>query len=136
MLTLQEKRSAVAAEGKITLGKYLESIRVDRGLTQRQVEAATNKAVSNAYLSQIENDKIQKPSPNILHVLAELYGISYEALMEMAGYFVTSTSRTAEERHGRVATFSELNLTQEEEAKLAEYLLFLRSRKKTGDQGG
>lgn len=136
MLTLQEKRSPVAAEEKITLGKYLESIRVDRGLTQRQVEAATSKAVSNAYLSQIENDKIQKPSPNILHVLAELYGISYEALMEMAGYFVTSTGRTADERHGRVATFSELNLTQEEEAKLAEYLLFLRSRKKPGDQGG
>lgn len=136
MLTLQEKRSPVAAAEKITLGKYLESIRVDRGLTQRQVEAATSKAVSNAYLSQIENDKIQKPSPNILHVLAELYGISYEALMEMAGYFIASATRPEEQRHGRVATFSELNLTQEEEAKLAEYLLFLRSRKKPGDQGG
>jgi transcriptional regulator with XRE-family HTH domain len=136
MLTLQGKRSPVAAEKKITLGKYLESIRVDRGLTQRQVEAATSKAVSNAYLSQIENDKIQKPSPNILHVLAELYGISYESLMEKAGYFVASGNRSPEDRHGRVATFAELNLTQEEEAKLTEYLLFLSSRKKPGDQGG
>ena len=55
-------------------------------MTLRQVEEATNKEVSNAYLSQIENDKIQKPSPNVLHALAEIYGISYEQLMEMAGY--------------------------------------------------
>lgn len=136
MHTLQETRGAVAEEEKLTLGKHLESIRLGRGLTQRQVEAAANKAVSNAYLSQIENDKIQKPSPNILHVLAALYEISYEDLMEMAGYFTSSANRTSDERHGRVATFAEHNLSPEEEAKLAEYLLFLRSRKKPGDQGG
>lgn len=112
-----------------TLGQYLASIRTDRGLTLRGVEDATEKQVSNAYLSQIENDKIKKPSPNILHALADLYGISFEKLMEKAGYLMSATNRQAEERHGRVATFSEHNLTPGEEKELIEYLDFIRRRK-------
>lgn len=118
---------------KLTLGRYLASIRNDRGFTLRHVEEVTNKQVSNAYLSQVENDKIQKPSPNILHVLAELYGISYEKLMDMAGYFTASARRADSERHGRIPTFSEHNLTTEEEAQLMDYLEFIR-RKRPGDQ--
>ncbi len=119
---------------KLTLGKYLASIRTDRKMTLRQVEEATNKQVSNAYLSQIENDKIQKPSPNIIHSLAELYGISFEKLMEMAGYLMSSTKRTDDERHGRVATFAEHNLTPEEESEMIQFLQFMRGRKRPGDK--
>lgn len=116
---------------KPTLGQYLASIRADRQMTLRGVEEATNKEVSNAYLSQIENNKIRKPSPNVLHTLAELYGINFENLMERAGYLVAPTRRrrTGEERHGRVATFAEYNLTPEEESELMQYLQFIRSRK-------
>jgi transcriptional regulator with XRE-family HTH domain len=70
------------------LGQHLASIRTARGYSLRQVEELTNKLVSNAYLSQIENNKIQKPSPNILHALARVYQTSYEQLMEFAGYIV------------------------------------------------
>jgi HTH-type transcriptional regulator, competence development regulator len=119
---------------KLTLGQYLASIRNDRKMTLREVEEATNKQVSNAYLSQIENDKIRKPSPNILHCLAELYGISFENLMEMAGYLMSPTKRANDERHGRVATFAEHHLTPEEESELMQYLQFMRSRKRTGDK--
>lgn len=110
-----------------TLGQHLASIRQDRRLTLRDVEMATDKEVSNAYLSQIENGKIRKPSPNVLLALSRVYKISYEHLMEMAGYVVSS--RDDAKRHGRVATFAEHNLTEEEEAKLMEYLQFIRSRK-------
>jgi len=65
-----------------TLGRYLASIRSDRNMTLRQVEKATSKEVSNAYLSQIENNKIKKPSPNILHTLAELYEIGRASCRE------------------------------------------------------
>jgi transcriptional regulator with XRE-family HTH domain len=119
---------------KLTLGQYLASIRNDRKMTLREVEEATNKQVSNAYLSQIENDKIRKPSPNILHCLAELYGISFDNLMEMAGYLMSPTKRANDERHGRVATFAEHHLTPEEESELMQYLQFMRSRKRTGDK--
>lgn len=114
----------------LSLGKYLASIRVNRKMTLRGVEEATNKEVSNAYLSQIENDKIQKPSPNILHALADLYAIDFENLMEMAGYLTGDKKRKDSERHGRIATFAEHNLTNDEEAALIEYLQFLRTRKR------
>ena len=130
MTTHTDERCAV----KLTLGKYLASIRTDRHMTLRQVEEATNKEVSNAYLSQIENDKIQKPSPNILHSLAELYGISFEKLMGMAGYLMSSTKRADDDRHGRVATFAEHNLTPEEESELIQFLQFIRGRKRPGDK--
>ena len=119
---------------KPTLGQYLESIRKDRHMTLRQVEEATNKEVSNAYLSQIEQDKIQKPSPNVLHALAEIYAIDYAKLMEMAGYITPSKARGDDQRHGRVATFAEHNLSSAEEAELLEYLNFMRSRKKRHDE--
>lgn len=118
---------------KLTLGQYLTSIRIDRKMTQRQVEEATEKQVSNAYLSQIETGKIQKPSPNILHALAELYAVSFEGLMDMAGYLPASRNRSSEERHGRIATFAEHNLSPAEESELLDYLKFMRSRKRPGE---
>lgn len=117
---------------KATLGQYLASIRKDRGLKLREVEERTKKQISNAYLSQIENDKIQQPSPNILHTLAELYDISFEGLMEKAGYITPGAKRGEEDRHGRIATFAEHNLTSEEEQELMRYLEFIRERRKPG----
>jgi transcriptional regulator with XRE-family HTH domain len=122
-------RKSVTAEVGLTLGQYLASIREDRKLSQRAVEKQTNKIVSNAYLSQIENDQIKKPSPNILHALAELYDVPYENLMERAGFVAPTRSRTTEQRHGRVATFADHVLTTEEEAELVKFLGYLRSRK-------
>lgn len=123
MLTMIDERKQVTR----ALGHHLASIRQDRRLTLRDVEMATDKEVSNAYLSQIENGKIRKPSPNVLLALSRVYKISYEQLMELAGYVVSS--RDDATRHGRVATFAEHNLTEDEEAKLIEYLQFIRSRK-------
>jgi len=119
---------------KPTLGQYLASIRVDRRMTLRQAEQATNKEVSNAYLSQIENDKIRQPSPNVLHAIAEIYGIDYGKLMEMAGHITPFKNRSRGQRHGRVATFAEHILTPEEEAALIEYLQFIRRKKRPNDQ--
>lgn len=118
---------------KTPLGTYLASIRSDRKLTLRAVEEATNKEVSNAYLSQIENGKIQQPSPNVLHALSEIYAISFPQLMEMAGYITEKKKKDGEtERHGRLPTFAEHNLTQGEEAELMAYLKFIRDRDSAG----
>jgi HTH-type transcriptional regulator, competence development regulator len=119
---------------KLTLGQYLASIRTDRRMTLRQVEEGTNRVVSNAYLSQIENDKIQQPSPNVLHALSEIYGIDYADLMERAGHVTPSQARGRDEKHGRVATFANHHLTPEEEAELVDYLRHIRSRKRPSDR--
>jgi transcriptional regulator with XRE-family HTH domain len=114
---------------KPTLGQYLASIRTDRGMTLRQVEQLTEKEVSNAYLSQIENEKIKQPSPNVLYALAEIYEIDYENLMELAGHIRPIRSRGEGEKHGCIPTFAEHHLTPGEEAELLNYLQYIRSRK-------
>lgn len=104
------------------LGPHLARLRNAAGLTLREVEDATDRVVSNAYLSQLENNKIAKPSPNILHALADVYKVPYEDLMARAGYFAASGSRTA--------TFAIEGVTPEEERALLAYLAFFRDQKK------
>jgi len=109
------------------LGGLLADLRAARGLSLREVEEVTGKAVSNAYLSQLEHGKIRRPSPNVLHSLAEVYAVPYEALMEKAGYLLPSEDGAGQ--RAKLAAFAIDNLTAEEEEELLKYLAFLRSRK-------
>lgn len=140
---MEKKRTtrAPAAEpaAQHTLGNYLANIRAVRKLKLREVEAATGNEVSNAYLSQLETNKIHKPSPHVLHALAKVYSVPYETLMEKAGYLPPATTAPSPvlrssggARHGRAATFANENLTKEEEDSLLQYLAFLRSRRGKG----
>jgi transcriptional regulator with XRE-family HTH domain len=110
------------------LGIFLADLRTAKGLSLREVEEATDRGVSNAYLSQLENGKIRKPSPNVLHRLAQTYAVPYEALMEKAGYLLPSGEESTGRRR-RLAVFAIDDLTAEEEEELLKYLAFLRSRK-------
>ena len=97
-----------------------------KGISLRRVEEVTRNAVSNAYLSQLENGKIHKPSPNVLHSLAAVYAVPYETLMEKAGYLPLSDAGSAGER--KLAAFAIDDVTAAEEEQLLKYLAFLRSR--------
>jgi transcriptional regulator with XRE-family HTH domain len=119
------KRSSFVARSS-ELGALLADLRTAKGLTLREVEEASDNAVSNAYLSQLENGKIKKPSPNVLHSLAEVYVVPYEALMEKAGYLLPNERGGG--RRKRLAAFAIDDLTAEEEEELLKYLAFLRSR--------
>lgn len=112
-----------------TLGAHLARLRLAAGLSLRQVEEATNNDVSNAYLSQLENNKITKPSPNVLHALALVYKTSYEDLMKRAGY-ITSDADALGRRQAKAATFAVQDLSSEEEQSLLDYLAFIRKQKK------
>ena len=98
-------------------------------MSLRQVEEASEGEVSNAYLSQLENDRITKPSPNVLHTLSAVYGVSYATLMEKAGY-ISPGFNPDTSKHGRAATYSIDNLSAEEERELLDYLSWYRSRRK------
>jgi transcriptional regulator with XRE-family HTH domain len=106
------------------LGCYLKNSRKGRGLTLRAVEEKTG--ISNAYLSQLENQKIANPSPQILHKLADCYNVSYEHLMELAGYPVPEKGKPRVVFR-RESGFEEL--TREEKENVMEYIRFLRSRR-------
>lgn len=122
------KRTRSVATQRSQLGALLCDLRVAKGLSLRQVEEATDKAVSNAYLSQLEKGRIRRPSPNVLHSLASVYGVPYEALMEKAGYRVPQRA-PGKSRRQRLSAFAIDDLTAEEEEELLKYLAFLRSRK-------
>jgi transcriptional regulator with XRE-family HTH domain len=105
----------------------LADLRKAKGLSLREVEEATGTAVSNAYLSQLENGRIQKPSPNVLHSLSAVYAVPYEVLMEKAGYLLPSEENGGRRR--RLAALAIDDLTAEEEEELLKYLAFLRTRR-------
>jgi len=107
-----------------SLGKTLKDARELIPLTLRQVEEAAG--ISNAYLSQLENEKIKKPSANVLYKLANLYNIELNSLLAAAGIIQESTD--AKSKLLNSAALSAEKLTQEEEDQLLKYLKFLRNQ--------
>lgn len=107
-----------------SLGKTLKDARELIPLTLRQVEEAAG--ISNAYLSQLENEKIKKPSANVLYKLANLYNIEMNSLLAAAG--IIQASPDAKSKLLNSAALSAEKLTQEEEEQLLKYLKFLRNQ--------
>ena len=107
----------------------MKRVRKERKLTLRVVEEKTG--ISNAYLSQVENGKIIRPSPSVLHKLAEFYDVSYEHLMRLAGHPlpILSTEREKLEPAFRLSSSFD-GLTEEEKKRVLEYIAFLKSRKR------
>jgi HTH-type transcriptional regulator, competence development regulator len=122
-----QRRKRSSEERRSHLGDLLADLRAARGFTLRQVEEATGNAVSNAYLSQLEKGKVQKPSPNVLHSLAAVYAVPYESLMEKVGY-LPPVPESEGKRRRRLSAFALADLSAEEEAELLKYLAFIRSR--------
>jgi len=104
-----------------TLGQTLKEARELIPLTLRGVENAIG--ISNAYLSMLENDKIKKPSANVLYKLSFLYHIELDVLLFAAGII----------KEEPPAGYSILNaigeLTPDEKTQLLQYLKFLRHKK-------
>jgi HTH-type transcriptional regulator, competence development regulator len=108
-----------------TLGKTLKNSRELIPLTLRQVEEATG--ISNAYLSQLENDKIKKPSANVLYKLASIYNIELDSLLLASG-IIEKQSAKKSKLLNTIALSAE-TMTYDEEQALLEYLRFLRHKK-------
>ena len=110
------------------LGPYLKSARRSVGLTLRQVEGETD--ITNGYLSQIENELISKPSPNVLFQLAELYGIDYSNLLEKAGHRVPTVTATSQSKSLNGIPLRALeDLNDSERKDLMDYLKYLKSKR-------
>lgn len=68
----------------MNFGKYIESLRMERDLSQRQL--AELAGISNTEIWRIESGERKKPSPGILKVIAPHLCVTYEELMVKAGY--------------------------------------------------
>jgi transcriptional regulator with XRE-family HTH domain len=66
------------------LGDKIRQLREMSGLTQGQL--ASHSAVSQGYLSQLENGEVKNPSAAVLLRIAQAMGIDPDELFEAAGY--------------------------------------------------
>lgn len=115
---------------QISFGNYLRQQREVKGLSLRDVEEETDKQVSNAYLSQLENGKVIEPSPSILHALSPVLGVPYERLMTEAGYLSKADSPATGRRTASPATYAIDGLTPAEEQAVRAYLQVFRRQRK------
>jgi HTH-type transcriptional regulator, competence development regulator len=109
-----------------SIGCTLKEARELMSLTLRQIEEATG--ISNAYLSQLENDKIKKPSANVLYKLASFYKIDLNTLLSSAGIIektASTESQNSTEWEKRIAFYTE-ELTEEQREKVLEYIKFVK----------
>lgn len=102
-------------------GRFLKGLREARSFSLRQVEQITKAKISNAYLSQLENGQVKRPSAVVLHTLSAAYGVDYGVLLERAGL---QPEASASSRVSSVLG----DITVEEEAELLRYLTFIRQR--------
>lgn len=110
-----------------TLGETLKDGRELIGMTLRQVEDVIS--VSNSYLSQLENDKIKKPSANVLYKLSTLYCIELDRLLYAAGIIIVEPLNSGNKILNTIRIQSGPLLSEEEQA-LLDYLKYLRFRKR------
>ena len=112
----------------LTLGDYLKTLRKSNNLTLKQIE--DNLGISNAYLSQLENNKIKSPSVYLLNKLSNLYDVPLAEILEKSG-IVKKPKQTREETrlNSRIA-FSTEKMSKEEKKEVLEYLNYLKSKKK------
>jgi transcriptional regulator with XRE-family HTH domain len=110
---------------KKTLGQELRRCRAIAQLTLRQIEESTG--ISNAYLSQLENDKIKKPSANVLYKLSVIYGVEIDKFLFTSG-IISDEPKKNNKILSQISKSQ--NLTTEEEKALLDYLAYLRFKKR------
>ncbi len=111
------------------LAETLRRLRALAGVTLREIEKNTK--LSNAYISQLENDNTSNPSPHVLHTLAKYFGVSYESLMEAAGYLrPPSPNGTGRRPSALESALMSAKLTEEEQKQVADFIEFVRGHRR------
>jgi len=111
-----------------SLGKTLKSLRNLKGLTLKDVEHKLE--ISNAYLSQLENDKVKQPAANTLYKLSKLYSVDLDVLLYAAGIIKENPvdERNERTKFMNAIAYSSDGLTREQKESVLDYLEFLKSR--------
>ena len=106
------------------LSVELTRLRKLRGKTLRAVEAKIG--VSNAYLSQLEKGRVEKPRPHVLHKLADYYGVPYEDLMAAAGYLARRDEKRPDDPALTEIQLMSAGLSNEQKKTLKKFIRFLQ----------
>ena len=113
-----------------TFGEELRNQRLIRRLSLRQAEDAIKKftggvKISNAYISQLENDVVTNPTVKILSILSQFYKVDFNYLVELINPEISTNSKR-QSRSTFAITMNEVS--RQEQRELIQYLGFMRSR--------
>ncbi|WP_421977511.1 helix-turn-helix domain-containing protein [Roseivirga seohaensis] len=106
------------------LSKTLKDARESMNMTLRDVEKVTN--ISNAYLSQLENDKIKKPSASVLYKLASAYKIDIKLFLNASG-IVQDNESVKSAWSERIAFLTE-EMEPSQKEQVVDYINFIKKR--------
>jgi len=101
------------------LGGRLAQARAEKGWSLREAERRTG--IHNAHLSQIETGAIERPAPNVLWALAEVYGLDLQELLRLAGHVEAAAKATPGSVVG-AALRTMGDLTPEQQRKALEFM--------------
>ncbi len=109
-----------------TLGEILKATRLKLNKKLREVEEMTG--ISNAYLSQLENDKIKSPSANTLYKLASAYNIEIDELLYAAGIIENRRSKSNSDIVEKFAFHAE-GLSEHQQEEVIDFIKYLKFKK-------
>jgi transcriptional regulator with XRE-family HTH domain len=113
-----------------TLGQVLKESRERASKTLREVGELTG--ISDAYLSQLENDKIKKPSANVLYKLSSAYEVELDVFLAAAGIIENAVKPKQSSLQKKLAFMAD-KLSEDEEKEVLNYIEYLRHKKKMND---
>ena len=114
-----------------SLGKTLAAARAEKGWSLREVERRTG--IQNAHVSQIETGAIERPAPNVLWALAEVYELDLRELMRKSGHVEAAAQGTPGSVVGAaLRALGEMSPDQQEE--VLEFMKEIRKGKGAGQQ--
>jgi len=113
-----------------SIGTTLKEARKNIGLTLRKVEDMSG--ISNAYLSQLENDKIKNPSVNILSKLSSIYHVPLKQLLIKANVIERENDKkyTANLNFAQRVAFKAEDLSEDERKEVLRYLEYIKTHRK------
>jgi transcriptional regulator with XRE-family HTH domain len=124
-----------------TVGEYVHYVREAKGLTLRSVVELVAKAikqkqldpqsaVSRGYLSSLESGRYSNPSPFKLKAIAYACNVSYELLLNKAGYWDKTSQKVKNDAAFTLMLKEVQDMTAGERKSVLEYIEFVKSRRK------
>ncbi|MDY2594641.1 MAG: helix-turn-helix transcriptional regulator [Oliverpabstia sp.] len=115
----------------MTVGIYIKEMRIEKGMSQRELAAASN--ISNAEISRIESGLRKQPSGDVLKSIATALNVPCQNLFAAAGY-IEETPNTKIPVHPDPAINENQylcvsDLTAEEIEDVKKYIQFLKSKR-------
>ena len=105
------------------LGAYIRAKRSDRDFSVRRLGELAG--ISHTEVKRIEDGVRKQPSPQVLRSIASALGVPYEEIMAAAGYIEHQENAVV------AAQASDTDdLTEDELAKVKEYINFIKSQRK------